>query len=167
MCEHLANGETTLSEIFQEFPSMYDKHYKALERIVYEQDRLKKRPLLEITWIYGPYLGSYNTFDKVGNYYLGPIEYNKNLVYDGLDKEKYSDLLQMFTDNHMELKIKYEYYNFLPEKLVIICRDHPREWCSKCKPRVDDCSKLLKRINRIIKCDCDYNTKTPIYTDCE
>jgi hypothetical protein len=29
----------------------------------------------------------------------------------------------MFTDNHMELKVKYGYYNFLPEKLIVICRD--------------------------------------------
>jgi hypothetical protein len=34
-CE-LANDKTTLSEIFQEFPSMFDRHYKTLERIVYE-----------------------------------------------------------------------------------------------------------------------------------
>jgi hypothetical protein len=74
---------------------------------------------LEIEWA-DKYFGSYDTFEKVGNYYLGPTEYNKNLVYDGLDKEKYSDLLQMCTDNHMELKIKYKYYNLLPEKLVII-----------------------------------------------
>jgi vacuolar-type H+-ATPase subunit I/STV1 len=55
MCEHLANGETTLCEIFQRFPSMYGRHYKTLERIVYERDRLKKRPVPEVTWIYGPY----------------------------------------------------------------------------------------------------------------
>jgi hypothetical protein len=139
MCEHLANGKTTLSEIFQRFPSMYARHYKTLERIVYERDRLKKIPVREVTWIYGPYgmgeiewadkyLGSYDTFRKVGNYYLGPTEYNKNLVYDSLDKEKYSDVLQMCTDNHMELKIKYGYYNLLPEKLVIIYRDDPHEW---------------------------------------
>jgi hypothetical protein len=157
---------------------MFARHYKALERIVYERDRLKKRPLPEVTWIYGPtgmgeiewadkYLGLYDTFYKVGNYYLDPTDYNKNLVYEGLENEKYSDLLQIFTDNHMELKVKYGYYNFLPEKLIIIWRDHPREWCSKCKPRIEDCSELLKRINRIIKCDWDYNTNTPIYTDCE
>jgi hypothetical protein len=131
MCEHLENDKTTLSEIFQEFPSMYVRHYKALERIVYERDRLKKRPVLEVTWIYGPYgmkemewadkyLCSYDVFDKVGNYYLGPTDNNKNLECNPLRNEKYSDVLQMCTDNHMELKIKYGYYNFLPEKLVII-----------------------------------------------
>jgi hypothetical protein len=142
---------------------MYSRHYKTLEKIVYERDRLKKRRLLEVTWIYGAsvlgkiewadeYLKSYDIFDKVGNYYLDLNE-NKNLVYDPLEKEKCSDLLQMFTDNHMELKVKYGYYNFLPEKLIIICRDHPRELCNKCRPRVDDCSELLKRISRIVKCD--------------
>jgi hypothetical protein len=157
---------------------MFARHYKVLERIVYERDRLKKRPLLEITWIYGPSgmgeiewveknIDSYDNFYKVGNYYLGLTKNNKNLVYYPLEKEKYSDLLQMFTDNHMEHKVKYGYYNFLPEKLMIICSDHPREWCSKCKPRVDDCSEQLKRINRIIKCDWDYKTDTPIYTECE
>jgi hypothetical protein len=72
----------------------------------------------EVTWIYGPYgmgeiewadkyLGSYDYFYKVGNYYLGLKEYNKNLVYYPLENEKYSELLQMFTHNHMELKVKY------------------------------------------------------------
>jgi hypothetical protein len=120
----------------------------------------------EMEWA-DKYLGSYNTFYKVGNYYLGAIDNNKNLVYYHLQKEKYSDLFQMFTDNHMEVKVKYGYYNFLPEKLVIICHDHPREWCSKCKPRVDNCSELLKRINRIACTDLDYETKTPMYTEWE
>jgi hypothetical protein len=174
-CEQLANSKRTLSEIFQRYPSMYARHYKSLERIVYERDRLKKRPVLDITWIYGPsdlgeieladeYLKSYHIFYKVGNYYQGLNE-NNSLVFDPLEKEKYSDLLQMFTDNHVELKVKYGYYNFLPEKLIFIYGDHPREWCSKCKPRVNDCSELLKKINRIIKCDWDYKTKTPIYTE--
>jgi hypothetical protein len=112
------------------------------------------------------YLGSYDTLEKVGNYYLGPIQYNKNLVYH-LNKEKYLDLLQMFTDNHMELKIKYGYYNFLPEKLVIISRDNPHEWCKKCKPPVNDCSELVKRINKIVCTDWDCKTNTPIYTELE
>jgi hypothetical protein len=109
-----------------------------LERIVYERGRLKKRPVPEVTWIFGPsnvgeiewvdkYLNSYDTMDKVGNYYLG-LTGDKNIVYDPLlPNEKYSDLLQMFTDNHMELKVKYGYYNYLPEKLIIICRAHPQE----------------------------------------
>jgi hypothetical protein len=71
----------------------------------------------------------------------------------------------MFTDNHTELKVNYGYYNFLPEKLVIICGDHLREWCKKCKPRLDDRSGMLKRINRIICTDLDYKTDTPIYTE--
>jgi hypothetical protein len=174
MCEHLANGETTLSAIFQRFPSMYSRDYKALERIVCERDRLKKRPVREVTGIYRPYcieemewadkyLGTYDTFDKDGNYYLGLKEYNNNLVYY-LENEKYSDLLQMFTDNHMELKVKYGFYNFLPEMLVIICRGNRQEWCKKCKPRVDDCTELLKTINMIIECEWNSETKTPIYT---
>jgi hypothetical protein len=73
---------------------MYARHYKALKRIVYERDRLKKRPVLEITWIYGPTgmgeiewvdknIDSYDVFNKVGNYYLGPTDTgnNKNLLY--------------------------------------------------------------------------------------
>jgi hypothetical protein len=67
----------------------------------------------------------------------------------------------------MELKIKYGYYNLLPEKLVIICRDHPHEWSKKCKPPVNDCSELLKRINKIVCTNWDYKTDTPIYTEWE
>jgi muramidase (phage lysozyme) len=113
------------------------------------------------------YLRTYNYFYKVGNYYLGLKEYNKNLAYYPLENEKYSDLLQMCTDNHMELKIKNGYYNLLPEKLVSICSDHPHEWSKKCKPPVNDCSELLKRINRIIECDWDYETKTHMHTEWE
>jgi hypothetical protein len=72
----------------------------------------------------------------------------------------------MFTDNHMELKVKYSYYKFLPEKLIIICRVNPQEWCSKCRPGVGDCSELLKRISGIIECSWDDKTNTPIYNDC-
>jgi hypothetical protein len=89
---------------------------------------------------------------KVGNDYLG-LTGDKNVGYNPLlTNEKYSDLIQMCTDNHMELKVKYGYYKFLPEKLIIISQVHPREWCSKCRPPVDDCSELMKRISRIIEC---------------
>jgi hypothetical protein len=103
---------------------------------------------------------------KVANYYLG-LTGDKNIGYDHLhEKEKYSDLVHIFTDNYLELKVKYWYYNFLPENLYVISGVNPREFCSKCKPHVDDCSELLKRICRIIECSCDYKTNTLIYTDC-
>jgi hypothetical protein len=72
-----------------------------LERIVYELDRLKKIPQPEVTWIFGGadegqiewadnYLNSYNSMDKVGNYYLG-LTSDKNIVYYPFyPKEKYS-----------------------------------------------------------------------------
>jgi hypothetical protein len=108
------------------------------------------------------YLKSYDTMTKVGNYYLG-LTCDKNIVYDNLHtNENYSNLLQMFTDNHLELKIKYGYYNFLPEKLCMISRVHPRDWCSGCNPQIDDCSELLKRISRII--ECSWNPATSSYT---
>jgi hypothetical protein len=109
-----------------------------LERIVYERDTLKKIPVPEVIWIYGPlnkgeiqwvdnYIDSYDEMHKVGNYCLG-LSGDKNVVYNPLlTNEKHSDLIQMFTDNHMELKVKYSYYNFLPEKLIVISHVHPRE----------------------------------------
>jgi hypothetical protein len=55
---------------------------------------------------------------EVVNYYLG-VTGDKNIIYDNLHtNEKYSDLLQMFTDNLMEFMVKYVYYNFFPEKCV-------------------------------------------------
>jgi hypothetical protein len=99
-----------------------------LERIVYERDRLKKRPMPEVNWIFGPsnpgeiewvdkYIHLYDTMDNFCNYYLG-LTGDKNIVYNPLlPNEKYSDPIQMFTDNYMELKVKYGYYNFLPESL--------------------------------------------------
>jgi hypothetical protein len=53
-CEFLTNDEKTLYEIFKEYPSIFTRHYKSLERIVYERERLKKSPVLEVTWIFGP-----------------------------------------------------------------------------------------------------------------
>jgi hypothetical protein len=109
------------------------------------------------------YLYSYNTMHKVCNYYLG-FTGDKKIVYDNLyTNEKYSNLLQMFTDNHLELKVKYGFYNFLPENLIVISCVHPRGWCSGCKPHADDSSELLKRINRAINCSWDAATSS--YTD--
>jgi hypothetical protein len=51
-CELLAIDEKTLYETFQEYPSIFAKHYKSLERIVYERDILKKRPQPEVTWLF-------------------------------------------------------------------------------------------------------------------
>jgi hypothetical protein len=105
-----------LYDIFKEYLSIFTRHYKSLERIVYERDRLKKRPVPEVIWIYGPlnkgeiqwvdnYIDSYDEMHKVGNYYLG-LTGDKNVVYNPLlTNEKYSDLIQMCTDNHMEVRI--------------------------------------------------------------
>jgi hypothetical protein len=91
-CELLANDEKTLYEIFKEYPSIFTRHYKSLERIVYERDRLKKKPVREVTWIFGSsntgeiewvdkYIDSYDTIHKLGNYYLG-LTGDKNIVYN-------------------------------------------------------------------------------------
>jgi hypothetical protein len=52
-CELLANDEKTLYEIYKEYQSIFTRHYKALERIVYEREKLKKGPVLEVTWLFG------------------------------------------------------------------------------------------------------------------
>jgi hypothetical protein len=102
---------------------------------------------------------------KVANYYLG-LTGDKNIVYDPLlPNDKYSNLVQMFTDNHLELKVKYRHYNFLPENLSVISHVHLQEWCSTCKPDGDDCSELLKKVNRIIECFWDPPTFSYTYTD--
>jgi hypothetical protein len=54
VCELLANDEKTLYEIYKEYRYVFTGHYKALERIVYEQDKLKKRTHPEVTWLFGP-----------------------------------------------------------------------------------------------------------------
>jgi hypothetical protein len=145
-CELLSNDEKTPYEIYKEYPSIFIGHYNSLERILYERDRLKKRAVPEVTWIFGPsnageiewvdkYIDLYDMMYKFGNYY------------------------------HIELKVKYRYYNFLPEKLIIISRVNPQEWCSKCKLHIDECSELLKRVNRIIECLFDPATSSYPYTD--
>jgi hypothetical protein len=164
-CELPANDEKTLYEIFKEYSSIFTKHYKSLERTVYE-----------VTWIFGgteeeqielvdKYIDWYDKMRKIGNHFLG-LTGDKNIAYCLHPKEKYSDIFQMFTDNHLELKVKYGYYNLLPEKLCVIFLVHLREFCSKSKPHVDDCSKLLKRISRMIECSWDNKMKTLICTNC-
>jgi hypothetical protein len=101
------------------------------------------------------YVNLYDTMTKVTNYYLG-LTKDKNIVYDNLHtSQKYSDLLQMFTDNYLELKVKCGYYYFLDEKLCVISRIHPRDWYKGYKVHIDDFSELLKRINNIIECSLD------------
>jgi hypothetical protein len=106
---------------------------------VYERDTLKKRTKLEITWLFGvpgqkqmeladKYLKSYDMMTKVVNYH-SDLTGDNNILYDNLhNNEKYLDLLQIFTDNHVELKVKYTYYNFLPENLCVISHVHPGDW---------------------------------------
>jgi hypothetical protein len=116
-------------------------------------------------WI-DKFLNIYNTMTKDANYYLG-LACDKNIVYDNLHtNEKYSDLLQKLTDNHLELKVKYGYYNFLPEKLCVTSRVHPRDWLNGCKPHIDGCSELLKRISRIIECSWNNESSSYTYTEC-
>jgi hypothetical protein len=118
----------------------------------------------QIEWA-DKYLNSYNTILKVPNYYLG-LTGDKNIVCDNLPiNKRYSHLLQKFIDSHLELKVKYGYYNFLPEKLIVISCIHPQEWCTGCKSHINICSELLKRISRIIESSWDNKTNTPIYTE--
>jgi hypothetical protein len=49
----LANDEKTLYDIYKEYTSISTRHYKVLERIVYEVDRLKKRTKQEVTSLFG------------------------------------------------------------------------------------------------------------------
>jgi hypothetical protein len=41
-CELLANDEKVLYKIFKQYPSIFTRHYKSLERIVYELDTQEK-----------------------------------------------------------------------------------------------------------------------------
>jgi hypothetical protein len=91
--------------------------------------------------------------------YLQGFTGDKNIEYVNLHiNEKYLDLLQMFTDNNLEFKVKYEYYNFLPKTQGVISHVLPRELYRGCKPHVSNCNELLKRINRIMKCSWDPET---------
>jgi hypothetical protein len=48
----------------------------------------------------------YDIMSKPGKYYLSVTNY-KNIVYDNMySYKKYLDLLQMFTNNHLQLKMK-------------------------------------------------------------
>jgi hypothetical protein len=110
-CKLLPNDEKTLYEIYKEYPSIFTRYYKILKRIVYEQDRFKKRTKPEVTWFFGApghgqiewadrYLNSCEIITKVANYYLSFIG-DKNIIYDKFHtNEKYFHLLQMFIDNH-------------------------------------------------------------------
>jgi hypothetical protein len=99
--------------------------------IVHDGDRLKKRTKPEVIWFFSTpghgqmewadkCLKIYNTMIKVTNYYLR-LTGDKIIVYNNLHtNEMYLDLFQMFTDNHLQLKEKYVFYNFFPEKLCVI-----------------------------------------------
>jgi hypothetical protein len=147
-----------------------------LESIAYEWDRLKKRIKLEVTWIFpvlghgqmkwaDKYLNTYYTMTKVANYYLG-VTGDKKLICNNLHmNEKYSDLLQMFTDNLLELEVKYRFYNFMSEKLYVISCVHPQDLYNGYKPHSDECIEVLKRIHKIMECSFDPATYYYTYTD--
>jgi hypothetical protein len=72
----------------------------------------------------------------------------------------------MFRDNHLQLKVKNGYYNFLPEKVCVISCVYPGDWYNGCKPHVDGCIKLFKRINRISECTLDPALSYYTYINC-
>jgi hypothetical protein len=110
-------------------------------------------------------MNSYDMMTEVVNYYL-ILTGDKIIVYNNLHtNEKYSDRLQIFTDNHLELKVKYGYYNFLFEKLWVISHVHSWEWYSTCKPHIEDFSELLKKISRIFEYSWNRESSSHTYTD--
>jgi hypothetical protein len=87
---NFTKDEKILYEICEDYPSIFTRHYKSLERIVYERDTLKKGLQPEFTWHFGDqghgemeladkYLNIYDTMTKVANYYLG-LTCDKNII---------------------------------------------------------------------------------------
>jgi hypothetical protein len=83
---------------------------------------------------------------------------HKNIIYENVTTtERLEDLMKMFSDDHLVVKIPYCHYNFLPSIIYVTCQYDPKEFCShnrmyKEKGGYND---LLLKIDRIVECTRD------------
>jgi putative component of membrane protein insertase Oxa1/YidC/SpoIIIJ protein YidD len=167
----LTEDKINMYEICENYQHIYETYCKVLEKIKLEHDRHKEREIPEVAWIYGLpgsgktefAQGSLKTYDimtKKDFVYTG-LRGHKNIIYENVtNNERLEDLIKMFSDDHLIIKIPHYYYNFLPSIIYVTCQYDPKEFCShyrlyKEKSGYDD---LLLKIDRIAECERDPNT---------
>jgi hypothetical protein len=102
-------------------------------------------------------LKTYDIMTKKDFVYTG-LRGHKNIIYENVtNHERLEDLMKMFSDDHLVVKIPYGHYNFLPSKIYVTCQYDPKEFCShyrlyKEKGGYND---LLLKIYCVVECTRD------------
>jgi hypothetical protein len=83
---------------------------------------------------------------------------HKNIIYENVtNTERLEDLIKMFSDNHLVVKILYGYYNFLLFVIYVTCSFDPKEFCSHYRvyKEKNGYNDLLLKIDSIVECTRD------------
>jgi hypothetical protein len=85
---------------------------------------------------------------------------HKNIIYENVtNNERLEDLMKMFSDDHLVVKIPCNNYNFLPSIIYVTCQFDPKEFCFHYRKYEEkDGYNLLLNIDRIVECKHDPST---------
>jgi hypothetical protein len=86
---------------------------------------------------------------------------HKNNIYENVtNNERLEDLMKMFSDDPLVVKIPYGNYNFLPSVIYVTCQYDLKEFCSHYRKYAekDGYDDLLLKIDRIAECKSDPST---------
>jgi hypothetical protein len=172
VCQLLANDQADLRDIFNHYSSVFIRHSKTFEQIVYERDRTKVRTKPEVIWIFGDLFSGKTTcannslqskYDSVKNvekYYVGLAGY-RNVLFDEINKTiNFTDLLDIFSHKHLELPIKHGFFCFLPEKVCVTSLLHPVVFYNSYKKTLPS-DDFLSKTHKIFQ--CSYHPHTAMY----
>jgi putative component of membrane protein insertase Oxa1/YidC/SpoIIIJ protein YidD len=82
----------------------------------------------------------------------------KNIIYENVTNcKRLEDLMRIFSNYPLIVKIPYDRHNFLPAIIYVTCEFEPKEFCSHYRKYVekDGYSDLLLKIDRIAECKQD------------
>jgi hypothetical protein len=93
---------------------------------VFERHCHKERVNPKVIWIFGPSRSGYTEFAKKnlesldlmikGMFVYSRLHSRKKNIYNNItNSDRLENLVKMFSDNSLEIKIPYGYFSFLPE----------------------------------------------------
>jgi hypothetical protein len=80
---------------------------------------------------------------------------HKNIIYENVtNHERLEDLIKMFSDNPLIVKISYDRYNLLQTTIYVTCEFESKEFSSHYKKieEKDGYNDQLLKIDRIVEC---------------
>jgi hypothetical protein len=92
--------------------------------------------------------------------YIG-LHGHTNIIYENVtNHERLEQLMKMFSNDPLAVKIPYGYYDFLPSIIYVTCELDPNQFCLHYKRynEKDGYNDLLVKIDCIVECKHDHNT---------